>query len=363
MRKLLLSGFFMYAALSCVIPVIPAYAITLGASQIVSAIAAGIFALSPAIAMTPFGIFSEIHGRRIFILSGILMSILASVLYLFSSTTFILIAARFIHGLGVAMYIPAINALVADVSAEGRRGESIGWIQTSLMFGFFVGPMLGGFTAEMWGVEKVFVLSLIFALLSLFFALLSVRKNGGRTSKISLRFPIGMIPFYLLIFLGTATTSALAIFALPYYRAEIGITEFQSGVIVSALFLFSSVSRVPAGILADRAGRRTGATAGIVVSSLGLFLASTTNPVRVFLAASVCGAGMGILNTSVFAAASDLENRGFALGLANSFLNAGIFLGSTLAGFMAGFMSFGEMMLYLAFITVLLIPLAIAHKN
>lgn len=351
MRGVFISGFFAYAALSCVIPVIPSYAASLGASQLISAIAAGIFALSPAIAMTPFGLLSEVYGRRFFIFAGILVSILASLLYLLSYNTILLILARLLHGFGSAMYIPAVNAIVADSVDAEKRGEAIGWIQTALMLGFFAGPMAGGYVAEIYGVRGAFFLSFAFSFASLLFAPHSVKR--AKKSSGNFKFPAGLLPFYAVMFAGNALIAALALFALPFYAPEIRITESQTGIIVSSLFLFSALFRVPAGILSDRIGRRSGAVLGMLIGSAGLFMASTTSPLQLFIASSICGAGMGVVNTAVFAAASDFENRGYAIGLANTALNAGIFAGSAIAGYMATFMGFEEMMIYLAIVSIL----------
>lgn len=352
MRGVFISGFFAYAALSCVIPVIPSYAASLGASQLISAIAAGIFALSPAIAMTPFGLLSEVYGRRFFIFAGIVTSILASLLYIISYNATLLISARLLHGFGSAMYIPAVNAIVADFIDTEKRGEAIGWIQTALMLGFFAGPIVGGYVAEIYGAIGAFFLSFVLSFASLLIAPHSAVKRTEKRSG-NFKFPADMLPFYAVMFAGNALIAALALFALPFYAPEIMITESQIGIIVSSLFLFSALSRVPAGVLSDRIGRESGAVLGMLVGSAGLFMASTTNPLQLFIASSICGVGIGVVNTAVFAAASDFENRGYTIGLANTALNAGIFVGSAAAGYMATFMGFEEMMIYLAIISIL----------
>ncbi len=112
--------------------------------------------------------------------------------------------------------------------------------------------------------------------------------------------------------------------------------------------------------MADRAGRSVIALLGMVVTALGLFSASKPDLPFLFLASLLCGAGNGIVNTAVFAAASDYENRGYAMGVANTVLNAGIFAGTTLAGYMAGFLSFQGMMLALGAATLLFSPLSLS---
>lgn len=353
MKKIILSGFFAYAALSCVIPIIPSYAESLGASPFLSAVAAGIFALSPAIAMTPFGMMSEIYGRRTFIVAGMITSAVAPLLYMLSTNPYMLITARLVHGFGSAMYIPAVNAMVADSAVADRRGEAIGLLSASLMLGFFAGPAVGGIVAELYGVTSTFILSFIFALLGLL-SVVTAPRVGARHLTNAADLPKEMLPFFAVMFFGTGTTSALALYAIPMHPE---LTEFQIGVIVSALFLFSAIFRVPAGILSDRIGRKSSAAIGMVVTSVGLLLSATANSVQLFIASSVCGVGMGIVNTSVFAAASDCENRGFAMGLANTTLNAGIFCGSAVAGYLAGFMDFSTMMLYLSAVNALALPM------
>ncbi len=355
MRRVILSGFFAYAALSCVIPIIPSYAVSLGASPFLSAVAAGVFALSPAIAMTPFGVMSEIYGRRIFIIAGMLASTIAPLLYMLSTNPYMLIAARLIHGFGSAMYIPAVNALIADSASTSKRGEAIGWLSTSLMFGFFAGPAAGGLTAELYGVTATFILSFIFALMGLL-SVITVQTGGSRIFH-TMEFPREMIPFFAVMFVGTGTTSALALYAIPIHTGY--LTELQIVANVFALFFFSAIFRVPAGILSDRVGRKTSAAIGIIITSCGLLLSATWSPTQLFIASSLCGVGMGTLNTSVFAAASDCKNRGFAMGLANTTLNAGIFTGSTVAGYLAGFLNlnFNTMMLYFSAANVLALPL------
>ncbi|AAB89920.1 MFS transporter [Archaeoglobus fulgidus] len=360
MLRLILSGFFAYASLSCVIPIIPSYASSLGASVFLSAFAAGVFALFPAIAMTPFGMLSEVYGRRRFLVAGAVTSLLASLLYLQSSTAELLVFSRTLHGLGSALYIPSINALVADISEESRRGEAMGKLQTALMLGFFAGPLAGGFVSDFFGVKAVFLLALVFSAAALVPVVgVRERSKGGEIGK-QFIFPRKLAPLFAVMFVGMATGSSLALFAIPFYAPELNISQQQAGLLVAVLFLFSAIIRVPAGILADRAGRNVTALLGMVVTGLGLFSAFKPDFPFLFLASLLCGAGNGIVNTAVFAAASDYENRGYAMGVANTVLNAGIFAGTTLAGFMAGFLSFQSMMLILAAATLLFSPISLS---
>lgn len=360
MLRHILSGFFAYAALSCVIPVIPSYASSLGASVFLSAFAAGVFALFPAIAMTPFGMLSEVYGRRAFLIAGAVTSLLASLLYLQSSTAELLVISRTLHGLGSALYIPSIHALIADVSEEDRRGEAMGKLQTALMLGFFAGPLAGGFVSDFYGVKAVFLLALLFSALALALVMKVKERRKGAVRKHVFTFPRKLAPLFAVMFVGMAAGSSLALFAIPFYAPELNVSPQQAGILVAVLFLFSAIIRIPAGIMADRAGRNAIALFGIVITAFGLFSASKTDLPYLVLASLLCGSGNGIVNTAVFAAASDYENRGYAMGVANTILNAGIFAGTTLTGFMAGFLSFQSMMLALGAATLIFSPLSLS---
>ena len=364
MLRLLISGFFTYSALSCVIPVIPSYASSLGASAFLSAIAAGIFALVPALAMTPFGFLSELHGRGRFLISGALASVFASFLYLYSTTAELLVFSRILHGLGNALYIPSLNALVADMSDERKRGEAMGTLQTVLMLGYFAGPLAGGFVSDMYGIRSAFVLSVLFSLMALssLFGVRDGKLKEVARQKSKLVFPKELVPFYIIMFVGMAAGSSLALFAIPYYAPDLGLSPNQAGMLVAVIFFFSAIIRIPAGILADIAGRGSVALFGMVVTAIGLFSATKPDLPFLFLASLLCGAGNGIANTAVFAAASDYENRGYAMGVANTVLNAGIFAGTVMAGYMAGFMSYQNIMQTLAIITLIFSPLALSKR-
>lgn len=358
MLRLMLFGFLAYASLSCVIPVIPSYASSLGASALLSAIAAGVFALVPALAMTPFGFLSELYGRRRFLVGGTLTSVFASFLYLQSNTPSLLIFSRTLHGLGSALCVPSLNALVADISEDRKRGEAIGRLQTALMLGFFAGPLAGGLVSDLFGNSSAFILALFLSLLAL--SLLVGVKDSYRSNDIArprLIFPKELVSFYAVMFVGMATGSSLALFAIPYYAPIMGFSPQQAGMLVAVLFFFSAIIRIPAGMLADVAGRGLVALTGMIVTAIGLLLATKPDLPFLFLASLLCGTGNGIVNTAVFAAASDYENRGYAMGVANTVLNAGIFVGTTLAGYIAEFLSYQKIMLILAVVTLVFSPL------
>ncbi|KAJ1702612.1 hypothetical protein LUZ63_002391 [Rhynchospora breviuscula] len=60
------------------------------------------------------------------------------------STTFLQVAvSRGLNGIGLALVIPAIQSLVADLTEEDSRGSAFGWLQFTGSMGSIVGTFLG----------------------------------------------------------------------------------------------------------------------------------------------------------------------------------------------------------------------------
>ena len=48
---------------------------------------------------------------------------------------------------------PAAAALIADTTCPARRGEVFGIFNTSRMSGVVIGPLIAGFTADLYGIN------------------------------------------------------------------------------------------------------------------------------------------------------------------------------------------------------------------
>lgn len=360
MRSIYISGLFAYAAISSLFPIISPYAHTLGSSESISALIAGAYALTTSIAMIPFGFLSDRYGREFFLFSGLSICTLMAILYTLAMNPFQLLAVRLLHGFAIAMYIPAVNALVADISK--RRGEAIGYLSAFLMFGFVIGPFLSGIIAEEFGILQVFYLSAVLSLISTLLPLKLLTKKKLSSSPLfesRLGFNRTLVRAITATFFASFGSAAIVLFAIPFYSSKLGITKAEVGIATSLLFLLSAISRIPAGILSDKVGRTAVILIGLSIEGFSIALTLTNDPIQLFTAMSACGIGMGFANTASFALASDLKNRGFAMGAVNSFLNAGIFFGSALTGYLAEFLGF-QSVFYVASVLTLLSALAVA---
>lgn len=70
---------------------------------------------------------------------------------------FWLLALRLLNGI-FAGYIPNSNALIASQVPQDKTGYALGTLATGVIGGSLIGPLFGGFVAEMIGIRNVFLL-------------------------------------------------------------------------------------------------------------------------------------------------------------------------------------------------------------
>ena len=112
-------------------------------------------------AVTPlYGKLSDIHGRRVMLLWAIGIFALGSVLCALSPTVIMLALARAIQAIGGGGLISLAMTIIGDIVPPRERPKfqiytSIMWTGSSLL-----GPVLGGYLAEMWHWSLIFWINL-----------------------------------------------------------------------------------------------------------------------------------------------------------------------------------------------------------
>ena len=105
--------------------------------------------LLAATAVTPlYGKLADIHGRRVVLLSGIVVFVLGSIACAIAPSMWLLVVARFIQGLGGGGLIALAQTIVADMVSPKERGRYQVYIATVFMASSLLGPVLGGVIAE-----------------------------------------------------------------------------------------------------------------------------------------------------------------------------------------------------------------------
>lgn len=155
---------------SLIFPFLPLYVAELGSSSSLSIefLAGAVFssqALTMAIASPIWGAVSDRYGRKLMVERAMFGGTIVLLLMAFVQTAEQLIIIRAIQGL-VTGTVAAANALVASTAPRERAGFAMGLLQTGLISGVAIGPMVGGVLADAVGYRFSFVITAVLLLIS-----------------------------------------------------------------------------------------------------------------------------------------------------------------------------------------------------
>src|SRR3989441_4592385 len=129
-----------------IIPLLPFYAQTFGASPLVIGLLFAIFSLCQLIAAPALGDLSDRFGRRPVLIFSLLGTVASFVMLALAQTLTVLFLARIVDGLSGGN-ISTARAYVADVTEPKDRARAYGLIGAAFGLGFIMGPALSGILA------------------------------------------------------------------------------------------------------------------------------------------------------------------------------------------------------------------------
>ena len=139
--------FIVETGIFAVVPVLPLYLRDRGVGfGTVGLIVGSQFVVSFAL-QYPMGRLADRFGRRRFLVAGALIFAIANGGFVMPLPVAGMLLLRALQGLGVALFLPAASALVADLSTPERRGRAYGWLQAARISGLTAGPAIVGIVA------------------------------------------------------------------------------------------------------------------------------------------------------------------------------------------------------------------------
>ncbi|HIJ40433.1 MAG TPA: MFS transporter [Deltaproteobacteria bacterium] len=241
-------------------PLIPVYAVELGAGGFLVGLIIASFNVSRTL-FSPFaGRLSDRWGRKKFIVTGLFVYAAISMLYVLPAHAETLIFVRFFHGLASVLVVPIAMALAADIAPEQKIGQYMGTLNMAVMLGLGIGPVLGGTIRDHFGMDAAFyamgVLALLTSILVMIFLPSDYQSHGpGESRKLfSMRKILThrvVLGIFIMRFFASSGQGAVYTF-LPILALQLKLTGSQVGVILGAnIFLIAFLQRA-CGTLADR---------------------------------------------------------------------------------------------------------------
>jgi multidrug resistance protein len=329
-----------------IIPLLPFYAESFGASAFAIGLLGTSFSLMQFLFSPIWGRWSDRIGRKPIILIGLLGSCLSYVTMALATSLALLFIARIVGGIAGAN-IPTAQAYIADITTPENRARGMGLVGAAFGLGFIFGPAIGGllsrFSPEtpMWCAAALCFANFVAA----WFLLPESRLVNAATKTLgrmeAFRLAMGqptLLVILALYFIVTMAFSAFeATFAL-FTEARFGFTAASIG------FLFAFIGAIIAviqGVLIGRVVKRVGerrvipAAIAAIAVSIGL-LPFVWNVPTLLVALGVLAMGMGFNNPSLSSMVSKLsheDDQGGTLGLASSLASLGRVVGPAWGGY------------------------------
>ncbi|HLV97317.1 MAG TPA: MFS transporter [Ktedonobacterales bacterium] len=336
-----------------ILPLLPFWAERLGAGPVGVTLIVTAYALAQFLFTPLLGSLSDRYGRRPIILLSLLVEAFAFAWTALAGSLPLLLAARFIGGLG-ASNIGSAQAVVADVTPPEGRARGMGLIGAAIGLGFVVGPALGGVLSSLgaalpfWAAMGV---ALANALLVLAFLPETRQLRAERTPDAparqeartlfagwgrTLRQPgVARLAAISLLFT-LAFTAMEAVFPLFSQRVY-GWTAEQNGYIFTYVGVMIVIMQGwLVGRLVKRLGEQRLLMAGLALLAVGLALLPISTRLAVLLVAlGILSAGEGAVtptSSALLSFASPPDAQGETLGLAQGVAGLGRIVGPLLAG-------------------------------
>ena len=126
-----------------IIPLLPFYAQTFGANDIVVGLLVASYAAAQLVGGPLLGRLSDRYGRRPILLVSIFGTLLGFLLLGFAGALWMLFLSRMVDGL-TGGNITVAQAYLSDISDEKNRSKAFGVIGAAFGLGFIIGPAAGG---------------------------------------------------------------------------------------------------------------------------------------------------------------------------------------------------------------------------
>jgi MFS family permease len=344
---LLVAGCAAMLGQGMVVPLLPVYARSLGASGLMVGAIFGGLAFARTLCMPFSGYLSDDHGRKPFIAAGLLLYFGVALAYAGFPQIYSLIAIRLLQGVAAAMVLPTVQAYVGDLSSRGSEGRFMGRLNASLALGLCGGPIIGGFLKDAFGLNAAFAGMGIVCLVGCLTALRGLppsrseasrcRPQAVTTSGGRMRHDRDLIGLWLYRFMYCMCLGTVWAFTPLMAHNRFQLASFTIGTIITTGMVATTLMAPLAGSLADWVSKRTLIIGGGLLSTGGMVvLTQLTHPRDFYTASLLMGLGGGLAGPATAALAAIIGRRHNAQGRIMGWLgtseSSGLLVGPLLAG-------------------------------
>ena len=344
------TNFFFFLSMNGFV-LLPLYIQQLGGTEIEIGFVMGLYSGVGIVCQPLIGPWVDVIGRRPFMLAGVALNVVGSLLAVLPGGVPLLALVRVIQGLAFSTFFVGAFSYVVDIIPAAQRGWALGIYGVSGFVSTAFAPLLGEWIVRRSGFRTLFFVS---ALLGLVTAALVWPVREARRDAVLRLAPGRMraaledvvrLPMLVSVFFGLGSGTIFAF--MPTFAENLGVTTlalFYTGYAAAAIAV-----RVAGGRLIDTRGRRAvivpsmflQASGALLLAALGVLVTRTSaTPVvpSLVLAGLISGAAHGFLYPGLAALVTDdtpEARRASVVGLFSAMFLVGQTTGAFLFGWVA----------------------------
>jgi DHA1 family tetracycline resistance protein-like MFS transporter len=322
-----------------IIPLLPFYAETFGASPLTIGLLFATFSMAQLVASPLLGAWSDKWGRRPVLIFSLIGTVISFVMLAMAQSLPMLFAARIVDGLSGGN-ITTARAYIGDISTEENRAKMFGVLGAAFGVGFIIGPALGGlfahisYTAPIWAAAAITVVATLLAWLWLPETVHRVDAVSGSPWK-ALRELSGRPGLRLLFSIDFLYWGSFAVYQTTFAlfgARRFGFDATHTGYLLAAFASLGVVVQLGmVGPIVKRLGEKRALVIGLLFAAVGWGGSALTYSLPVFIAMLVPGAiGVGLCNptlNSLVSGAGGKHEQGRVQGAAGGLESLGRTLG------------------------------------
>lgn len=340
-------------------PILPLYADSFGVSTAMVGATVTAFGLARLVTNVPAGIFADRRGRRSLLIGGPLVTAIGMFGSGMSTSIWMLLAFRFVAGLGSGLYMTGAQIYLLDIAAPEQRGRFIATNQGALLVGVGFGPAIGGLLADTYSLSTPFNVVAVGALVTAIYGWFrlpetlttghastdpAVQVNAADPSSAPSRFALLRSSDFLAV--GFVTIGVFSVRAgvrqtlVPLQLNQVfGVEVAELGLLFTLLGLIGMVLIWPAGWAADRFGPKTLIVPTAALITVGVTVVAVADSLPLFITGlTISAVGSSITGPAPAAYVANLveeDQRGAAMGMYRTFGDIGVVGSPVISGILA----------------------------
>jgi len=336
--------FIVFLGISLVIPVTPTIMDELNLSGSIVGYMVAAFAVTQLIVSPIAGRWVDRFGRKRIIVTGLIIFSISEFLFGIGKTVEVLFISRMLGGVSAAFMMPAVTAVIADVTTVDTRAKALGYMSAAISTGFIVGPGVGGFLAE-FGSRLPFFIAAVIALFAAIISVIALREpernpeneevKEQKTGIKRIFAPIYFISFLIILISQFGLAAFESLFAL-FVDHKFGFTSKDIAIIISGGGIVGAIVQVA---LFDRLTKWMGEIRlirySLILSTILVLLITFVNTYFTILLVTVTVfLGFDLMRPAVTSYLSKIagNEQGFVGGMNSMFTSIGNVIGPIIGG-------------------------------